>query len=61
MKNKLKKGAKKEEKKREKTRIFGESDDESVFTSFQFIFNEQVRFKVFIYRVVENFTGYSNI
>ena len=45
----------------EKKCISGESHDEGAFTSFEFIFSEQVRFKMYIYRVVENSTGYPNI
>ncbi len=41
--------------------ISGESEDEGAFTVHEFIFSEQVQFKTYIYRVVENSTGYPNI
>ena len=45
----------------EKKCISGESHDEGAFTVFEFIFSKQVQFKMYIYRVVENSTGYPNI
>lgn len=47
--------------KKNKKCISGESDDERAFTVSEFFFREQVQFKAHICRVVENFTGYSNI
>ncbi len=41
--------------------ISGESHDEGAFTVFELIFNKQVQFKMFIYRVVDNSMGYPNI
>ena len=38
-----------------------ESDKEGTFIVLQFIFSEQMQFKMYIYRVVENSTGYPNI
>ncbi len=38
-----------------------ESDDEGVFTVLEFTFREQVQFETYIYRVVENSSGYPNI
>ena len=41
--------------------ISGESEDEGAFLVLIFIFSEQLRFRTYIYRVVENSTGYPNI
>ena len=41
--------------------ISGESHHKGAFTLFKFIFNKQVQFKMYLYRVVENSTGYPNI
>jgi hypothetical protein len=41
--------------------ISGESEDEGAFTVHELIFSEQMQFKTYIYRVVENSTGYPNI
>ena len=46
---------------KEKNFTFGESDDEGAFIVLRFIFIERVQFRTFIYRVVENSTGYPNI
>ncbi len=45
----------------EKNYISGESDDEGAFTVLKFIFSGRVQFRTFIYRVVENSSGYPNI
>ncbi len=45
----------------EKKCIFGESDNEGAFVVLEFIFGEQVQFNMFIYRFVENSSGYPNI
>jgi hypothetical protein len=47
-------------KKEFKKCISGESDNEGAFTVLEFIFSEHVQFKTYIYRVVENSTGYLN-
>ena len=39
--------------------IFGKYDDESAFTVLEFISSGQVQSKASMYRLVENFTGYS--
>ncbi len=41
--------------------ISGESDDKSAFDVLEFIFREQIQFKTYVCRVVENFMGYPNI
>ena len=46
---------------KQKRCISGESHDEGAFTVFEFIFSEQVQFKMYLYRVVENSMGYPNI
>jgi hypothetical protein len=40
---------------------FWESGNEGAFTVLKFIFSEQMQFKTFIYRVVENSAGLPNI
>ena len=41
--------------------ISGESDDEGASTVLEFILCKQVQFKMYIYKFVENSTGYPNI
>jgi hypothetical protein len=41
--------------------ISGESDDKGAFDVLEFIFREQIQFKTYICRVVENSMGYPNI
>ena len=38
-----------------------ESDDGSVLTVLQISFSKQVQFRLFVYKVVENFMAYQNI
>jgi hypothetical protein len=41
--------------------FFWESNYEGVFNVLEFIFKEQIQFKTYVYKLVENFTGYPNI
>jgi hypothetical protein len=41
--------------------ISGESDGKGAFDVLEFIFREQIQFKTYICRVVENSIGYPNI
>jgi hypothetical protein len=44
--------------KKEEEMHFWESGNEGAFTVLELIFSEQMQFKTFIYRVVENSAGY---
>jgi hypothetical protein len=57
----VQKRRKKTDEKREKTRIFWESYDESVFVVLEFYFETQMQFKMFIQSFAENFTDYPNM
>jgi hypothetical protein len=41
--------------------ISRESDAKGTFDVLEFVFREQIQFKIYIYRIVENSVGYPNI
>jgi hypothetical protein len=41
--------------------FFWESDYEGVFNVLEFIFKRQIKFKTYVYKFVENLTGYPNM